>query len=186
MRRALSTPPTGGSRPSSCVPARDPRLPRAAILALVAVLGGCSGGVPRADLLPSRPLPCPANAFFARDSVVTIRVGAEGGRIDLTHGHSLDFSPGAVPAGSTYRVRRERPDFAELSIDPVSGAPTVFAGTARLTLNYGACGAVAGPLGLFRREGDTLLPLLGSEQDTERRRVSATLNSFSVYAIGSN
>ena len=157
-----------------------------------AVLLGCiaaacaSASPPRfADGAP-RPVACPGESFFPRNGAVTATVREGFPRIDLTHGHSLEFDAGAVPVGSQYRVTRARGDFAALEIVPVGNAPARFQGLARLTVNYAPCGADDGRpgFGMYRWEsGDVLVPVPSARGGG---RVSALLDGFSVYAIGSN
>jgi hypothetical protein len=133
-----------------------------------------------------RAIACPGESFFPRDGAVTVTVPQGYGRIQLGHGHSLEFDAGAVPAGSTYRVSRARGEFAALDIQPVGDAPIRFEGLARLTLNYAPCGADDGRpgFGLYRLEaGDVLVPVPSARGGG---RVSALLEGFSVYAIGTN
>lgn len=132
-----------------------------------------------------RPIACPGESFFPHDSVLTVAVRGYDA-IQLGHGHSLEFDEGAVPIGSEYRVSRAPGDFAALEIEPVGGAPARFDGLARLTVNYAACGADDGRpgFGLYRLDaGDVLVPVPSAHS---KGRVSALLEGFSVYAVGSN
>jgi hypothetical protein len=157
---------------------------------LVACGTGSTAGLPGAmspTLVPdARLLRCPERAFFGEPIVVV--VPQDYGRIDLTRGHVLEFDSLAVPAGSRYRVSRALADNAALRIEPVDGAPTQFAGLARLTVNYAACNArLAPPPGgfvIYRVAGDgTLVPEPSADAG---QRVSAFLTHFTIYAIGSN
>lgn len=133
-----------------------------------------------------RPIACPGESFFPRGQAVTVTVPPGYGVLPLGHGHSLEFDAGAVPVGSEYRVSRARGEFAALDIQPVGGAPARFEGLARLTVNYAPCGADDGRpgFGLYRWDvGDVLVPVPSARGGG---RVSALLESFSVYAVGSN
>jgi hypothetical protein len=171
------------------LPASMRRLPAHAVLlgALLAACGAGSaahlhhGAPPFTD---ARLIRCPDAAFFGREVVVSVPQGYE--RINLTHGHTLEFDPGAVPAGSRYRVSRAQADQAALRIEPVDGAPVHFNGLARLTLNHAACPAAASGerYVLYRVERDGTLAAVPSADAGQR--VSAFLTGFSVYAIGSD
>lgn len=165
-------------------PARTRRV--ALRVTFVGVLAAACAAVPpmRFPEGAPRPVPCPAAAFFG--GAVTVTVPQEYSRIDLTHGHSLEFDEGAVPVGSQYRVSRARGEFAALDIQPVGDAPSRFDGLARLTVNYAACGAVdQGPgFGIYRWDAPGVLVPVPSARG--KQRVSALLEGFSVYALGTN
>jgi hypothetical protein len=161
------------------------RLPGRTVL-LAGIAAACAAVPPSrfADGMP-RPVACPAASFFPRDGAVNAVVREGYPRIQLGHGHTLEFDEGAVPVGSTYRVSRAPGDFAALRIEPVGNAPMRFDGLARLTVNYAACGVDDGRpgFGLYRWDtGDTLVWVPSAPGGG---RVSALLDGFSVYAIGS-
>jgi hypothetical protein len=171
------------------MPFSSPRLrrfpPRAVFLGCIAA--ACAA-VPSSRFPEGapRPVACPASSFFPRDSAVTAVVREGYPRIQLGHGHTLEFDEGAVPVGSTYRVSRAPGDFAALRIEPVGNAPVRFNGLARLTVNYAACGVDDGRpgFGLYRWDtGDTLVNLHGKPAGG---RLSALLHSFSTYVVASN
>lgn len=175
----------------SFLPASLRPLPAHAVL-LCGLLVACGAGStarfpdgPIGGLVPdARLLPCPERAFFGEPTVIQVPQGY--GRINLTHGHVLEFDPQAVPAGSRYRVSRAQAEYAALRFEPLDGAPTEFAGLARLTVNYAACNAspVPGGFRLYRLEQDGALDPRPSADAGQR--VSAFLTGFSVYVVGSN
>jgi hypothetical protein len=153
-----------------------------AVLALV-VLHACAG----LPIVPpaARPIACPAPEFFDPERTFEFTVPEGGGAIPLPHGHTITFERGAVPGGSQYRVTRARNQFAALRFDPLGNAPRTFATPANLTLDFTACNVGIRPpgFGIYRwGEDDVLRPRTSSVQGV---RVTAPIDGFSVYAIGS-
>jgi hypothetical protein len=161
----------------------SPRRTAISVLAVL-LLHGC---VPARIGPPgARPLPCPSASFFEPSRSFEFAVPAEGGTISLPHGHQIVFPRGAVPAGSRYRVSRARNEFAALRFDTIGTAPSNFSAPAMLTLNHAACGFGAPGSGFdiyLWGEDDVLRPRRGTNQG---QRISAPIDHFSVYAIGSN
>ena len=162
--------------------------PTARALLIAAALAACAAApvVERPSAASARPVACPASSFFHPDSAIVVTVPRGYGRIDLTHGHSLEFDENAVPVGSRYRVSRASGEHAALRIEPVDGAPAIFQGLARLRINFAPCGiAVLRPgFGVYHwRADDTMVPVPSAVSGF---RVDAFLTGFSAYAIGSN
>lgn len=171
----------------SARPAHAARPPARALL-IAAALAACAAApvVERPSAASARPVACPASSFFPPDTSIVLTVPRGYGRIDLGHGHSLEFDEGAVPVGSRYRVSRASGEHAALRIEPVDGAPVVFQGLARLRVNFAPCGVERlGPgFGVYRwKPDDTMVPV---PSEVSGFRVDAFLTGFSAYAIGSN
>lgn len=157
-------------------------------LLIAAALAACAAApvVERSPAASARPVACPASSFFPPDSSIVVTVPRGYGRIDLGHGHSLEFDEGAVPVGSRYRVSRAGGEYAALRIEPVDGAPAIFQGLARLRINFAPCGigALRPGFGVYHwRADDAMVPV---PSEVSGFRVDAFLKGFSVYAIGSN
>lgn len=165
---------------------RPARAPRALVLAVSAALCAAVPAAAQSGPATPRPIACPASSFFPPDTSIVVTVPRGYGRIDLGHGHSLEFDEGAVPVGSRYRVSRAGGEHAALRIEPVDGAPVVFQGLARLRVNFAPCGVERlGPgFGVYRWRADgTMVPVPSAVAGF---RVDAFLTGFSVYAIGTN
>lgn len=168
------------------MPVRPAHAARALLLALAAALSAAVPAAAQAGPATARPVACPANSFFPAGTFIVVTVPRGYGRIDLGHGHSLEFDAGAVPVGSRYRVSRASGENAALRIEPVDGAPAIFQGLARLRVNFAACGIGALPpgFGVYRWKADDAMVHVPSA--VSGHRVDAFLTGFSVYAIGSN
>ena len=116
--------------------------------ALVAIAGACAstseGPVVRDD---PELLACPQ--FNAVTEAITVPTGGQWG-FPIGGGHRIDFTEGAVPIGSRYRISAgpnapsNGGDQGEIRIEPLDGAPTMFEREVFLTLNTAGCQGVAG------------------------------------------
>ncbi len=135
-----------------------------------------------AALASADPLPCAVPGFFpvAAD---TVTVTADSQQITVPGGHALVFYMGAVPIGTKFVVTQPDSTLASLSVEPVG--PVTYSNFVGLTINYNTCIPASDTRKfLMFRDDDGDLRWVGNAN--RGRKVSATLEHFSVYIVGGN
>ena len=114
------------------------------------------------------------------DIVVSARIGAKGGKLDLGDNNTIVFPPGAILTDTTITAHVPKGNVAKVDFTPEG---LHFVVPAVVTLNYSACITPTSALTIVYLQADTVSEVEPTQSDPKAKTLTALISHFSSYAV---